>query len=196
MSEWEKQDFETDAQYSYFMAYVKLGPLRSISKLVKQLEQEESKTGLRAVKSRSLQEYSRLNNWVERAGKYDIYLNQQILEATKNIIIQEEYEMAEIRLRFIRELDKLIEEGKDINIHKRPYWFNHLSMALDREMQGLRLHRGLTTERVEVNNHNTEQKSFQQKLEEAKLRAIERRKENEEYEAAQSGSEEDDPDNL
>jgi hypothetical protein len=181
MSEWEQLEDESDTQYSYFMAYLKMGPSRSLRKLERSLVENATIDGLSPIKFRQLSEYSRLNDWVKRASAYDDTLNKEIIERTRKLVIQEEEEMANIRLKFIKKLDEVLDMGDEIHPSKKPYWYERLSAAMDREMQGLRLHRGLATERAEVTNTLKGELSFEDKIAEAKKKAIERRKENEQY---------------
>ena len=63
---WERQEGETALQYSYFLAYLDMGVLRTIPKV--QEKTNKSLTYLNTLSSR--------NNWIARADAYDRYIDE------------------------------------------------------------------------------------------------------------------------
>ena len=63
---WERQEGETALQYSYFLAYLDMGVLRSIQRV-------REKCGKSAT---YLEKLSSRNNWIARADAYDRYIDE------------------------------------------------------------------------------------------------------------------------
>jgi hypothetical protein len=66
VEKWERQEKETALQYSYFLAYLDIGVLRSIPKV-------QEKCGKSAT---YLEKLSAKNNWIARADAYDRYIDE------------------------------------------------------------------------------------------------------------------------
>lgn len=79
---WERQDTDTAASFEAFQIYRDLGPTRSLTKVVQQLNKSKTLLG----------RWSGKFNWVERAEAYDQYMDQMRLqeeEEARRIMHQE-----------------------------------------------------------------------------------------------------------
>lgn len=64
--QWERQENETALQYSYFLAYLDMGVLRTLSKVQENCNKSVS----------YLSKLSAKNNWTARADAYDRYIDE------------------------------------------------------------------------------------------------------------------------
>lgn len=159
---WEKQNYETQRQYSVFCVYRDLGFMRSLKQVFEKLHRKPCYL-------RTLEEYSSKNHWVERAGDYDIYI-----EAENRRI--NEQEIREMKKRHIQQAllmqKNVIARIQDVD--PKTMTLSESVKMLDVAVKIERLSRDCNDQKIEVNtNVYTEEAKRQLRLDKLSTEELE-----------------------
>jgi hypothetical protein len=88
-NEWDQRSNETDEEYAWFLAYLTLGPSRSLPALIAHYGKGVTKRDeKRRLRNGSVEGACSRHHWVKRAGAYDVSLMQAALRTSGAAVIE------------------------------------------------------------------------------------------------------------